>query len=99
MYDAIYSNKTDAKYYQPKMVEVIGKTGTAQIASPSGGYLTGKYDYIRSFAGLFPANEPQYIIYISVKQFVGSISTIAKSVTNVIDEIAKYMYFKKHNNL
>lgn len=90
MYDAIYSNKTDAKYYQPKMVEVIGKTGTAQIASPSGGYLTGKYDYIRSFAGLFPANEPQYIIYISVKQFVGSISTIAKSVTNVIDEIAKY---------
>ena len=89
MYDAIYSNKTDAKYYQPSNVTVIGKTGTAQIASPNGGYLDGPKDYIRSFVGVFPYEDPQYIIYASFKQFDGSITTIAKAVSNAIEEIAK----------
>ena len=89
MYDAIYSNKTDALYYKPSNVEMIGKTGTAQISS-NGRYLTGKYDYIRSFAGLFPKEDPKYIVYISVKQFVGSIKPIADAVKNVVEEVAKY---------
>ena len=90
MYDVIYSGKTDAMYYKPNNINMIGKTGTAQITGQTGGYLKGKYDYIRSFAGLFPAEDPKYIVYISAKQFVGPISKIANAVKTVVEEVAKY---------
>ena len=90
MDNALYDTITDAKYFQPNNIRMIGKTGTANIASPNGGYLSGKYDYIRSFAGLFPADDPQYIVYISVKQFVGPVKEIAKAVTTVVEDIANY---------
>lgn len=91
MHNVVYSNLTDAKNYKPAMVEMIGKTGTAQIANPNGrGYLTGSNDYIRSFSGLFPYNDPQYIVYISVKQFSGNFKKVSQAVVNVVDEIVKY---------
>ena len=91
MHNVVYSNLTDAKNYKTTMVEMIGKTGTAQIANPNGrGYLTGSNDYIRSFSGLFPYNDPQYIVYISVKQFSGNFKKVSQAVVNVVDEIVKY---------
>jgi cell division protein FtsI/penicillin-binding protein 2 len=36
---------------------VAGKTGTAQRVDPKGGYTPGKY--VVSFAGYFPANDPE----------------------------------------
>lgn len=86
MYKVVYEA---SKYYAPNNITLIGKTGTAQIASPEGGYLKGEYDYIKSFAGLFPYEDPQYIVYISVKQMVGETKDIAKIVTNVVEETAK----------
>ncbi len=90
MYDVVYSGKTDAKFFQSDTVKLVGKTGTAQIAGPNGQYLTGTYDYVKSFAGLFPYDDPQYVIYISVKQFQGNFRSVAEMVTKVVDEIAKY---------
>lgn len=44
---------------------VAGKTGTAQKVNPNGrGYLPGHY--ISSFAGFVPANDPKYVIYVTV---------------------------------
>lgn len=90
MYDVVYSGKTDAKFFKPEKVSLIGKTGTAQIASKNGGYLSGTYDYIRSFVGLFPAEEPEYIVHISVKQLVGSFKVVANKVADLVDDIASY---------
>jgi cell division protein FtsI (penicillin-binding protein 3) len=42
-----------------------GKTGTAQISGP-GGYI--KNEYLSSFFGIFPAEDPQYIILIMFKK-------------------------------
>lgn len=99
MYDVVYSGKTDARFFKSNLVTVMGKTGTAQIANPNGGgYLTGNYDYIRSFAALFPYENPQYIIYFSAKQFKGAFKNAAQAVVNVIDEIAKYKNLEEKDN-
>lgn len=78
------------RVYKTASTTLIGKTGTAQIASKSGGYEAGKYDNIRSFAGLFPYEDPKYIIYISVQKLEASSSAIAKPVKSIVESIAKY---------
>ena len=76
------------KYWQVNNVSIMGKTGTAQIASPKGGYLTGTYDYIKSFAGIFPADDPKYIVYVAGKKPETNIGSWAKVITTAIEEIA-----------
>lgn len=78
------------KVYQTDSTVLVGKTGTAQIASSTGGYISSAYQNIRSFAGLFPYEDPQYIIYISVKKLQGSSSALAKPVKSIVESIAKY---------
>ena len=79
-----------SKIWHPNYVTLMGKTGTAQIASPNGGYLTGTVNYIRSFAGIFPYENPEYIFYVSAKQIDGGASAVAKVVTKAIESIANY---------
>nr|WP_318540749.1 penicillin-binding transpeptidase domain-containing protein [Terribacillus saccharophilus] len=48
---------------------VAGKTGTAQIPNPNGGgYMLGKNNYLFSFLGMAPADDPELIMYVSVLQ-------------------------------
>lgn len=47
--------------------EVAGKTGTAQIAAPGGGYLTDG-SYVFSFAGILTANDPRVVVFLSVHE-------------------------------
>ncbi len=43
---------------------VAGKTGTAQKIQVGKGYAKGQY--ISSFAGFIPANDPKYVIYVAI---------------------------------
>jgi len=79
-----------SKIWQPETVKMLAKTGTAQIASPEGGYLKGQYDNIYSIAGIFPDENPKYIVYAAVKKIVGSQRNVADMVTQAVDEIAAY---------
>ncbi len=88
MYNMVYNGLS--KIWQPNNVTLMGKTGTAQIASPNGGYLTGSTNYIRSFAGIFPYEDPEYIIYASVKQIDGGSSALASVVRKTVESIANY---------
>ncbi len=45
---------------------VAGKTGTAQIPSPTGGYIPHKYNL--SFVGFVPAHHPALEIYVTVNE-------------------------------
>lgn len=92
MYKMIYDGFSSSKAFAPSNVTLIGKTGTAQIASPKGGYLTGEYDYIKSFAGVFPYDNPQYVVYIAIKKFVGGTNDIARIINAVVEETAKAMH-------
>ncbi len=91
MYDVVYNGFSYNRGYAPDNVTIAGKTGTAQMASKSGGYLTGEYDYVKSFAGFFPYEEPRYVIYFSTQRLVSSTTDITKVISSAIGEIAKVM--------
>ncbi len=46
--------------------KIAGKTGTAQIADDKGGY--DENNYIHSFAGYFPADDPKYAMLIVLEK-------------------------------
>ena len=70
--------------------DIIGKTGTAQIASTNGeGYLTGDKEVIRSIALMFPKDYPEIIIYGAVKRST-TVSSLSEPVKEIIQNIAKY---------
>lgn len=77
--------------------ELIGKTGTAQIADEKhGGYLSGKSDIISSFSGIYPKSDPKIIIYASVKSPAGgSQKPISNAVKSVVNNMAKYFGTEK----
>lgn len=88
MHKMIYEGLSTA--WQIEGLSLMGKTGTAQIASPNGGYLTGEYDTIRSFAGIFPEEDPEYIVYVAARKVEGNSVKFANVVTSAIEEIAKH---------
>ena len=66
-------------------VKVAAKTGTAQIPDPKGqGYLTGPNDYVYSVVTMFPADQPEYLMYMVMKQ---PKETQQKSGTKILSEI------------
>lgn len=90
MYDNVQTKTATGYWYYIDGFDVIGKTGTAQIAE-NGKYLSGDGNYIISFAGMFPYDDPEIIIYTAIKKpdtyFAKAISPY---VVEVINNIAKY---------
>lgn len=76
--------------YRTTGVTTIGKTGTAQIASESGGYLTGYNDYVYSFAGLFPYEDPEIIVYAAVSRTTYS-ALISEAVKSLVQDVSTYL--------
>lgn len=76
---------------------VGGKTGTAEIPNPSGrGYLAGHGNYLYSFLGMAPAEDPQLLTYVLVQQpklKVGEIGSdpVSKLFTSIMDNSLRYL--------
>ena len=98
LYGVVYEGFSYNKLYAPSNVTIAGKTGTAQIASPRGGYLTGEYDYIKSFLGVFPYENPKYVFYFATKEFVGPSSDIYATVSNTIKDVANIVNVTQNTN-
>ena len=64
----VTSTNGTGKAYNIEGYRVAGKTGTAQIPNPEGGYLTGDGNNIFSFLGMAPKEDPELLIYVAVKQ-------------------------------
>ena len=56
-----------------KAYKAAGKTGTAQMVLPGGGYADSKggRQYLSSFVGYFPADKPKYSCIVSIKTYNG----------------------------
>lgn len=85
------SSTTTGYLYQMDGYDLIGKTGTAQIANPkTGKYYTGSKDYITSFAGMYPKDDPKVIIYVAMQRSkVGSV--LSDTVKTITKDTAKYL--------
>jgi penicillin-binding protein 2B len=73
--------------------DIIGKTGTAQIFDPkTGKYLNSENQVIHSFAGMFPKDDPEIIIYGAMKKpTTGKSAGLYKPTKEIISSIAKYL--------
>lgn len=78
--------------YKMDGYNLIAKTGTAQISSTNGtGYLNGASDVIRGFAGMYPKDDPEIIIYATLtKPSPNSPTPLAKAIKELIANISKY---------
>ena len=92
MWDTVNTPGMTGTGYRLEGYNLIGKTGTAQIADEnSGGYLTGESDIISSFAGIYPKDNPKVIIYASVKRPEGGNQRVIwTAIKDIVVNISKY---------
>ncbi len=93
LYEVIYNDLyySTGAGYKMEGYDIIGKTGTAQYVNES----TGKYyfdtlNYIRSFVGMFPKDDPEVIIYSVMKRPYESSKGIQEVVRGLVKDIANY---------
>jgi len=78
--------------YYMEDYDLIGKTGTAQIFDyEKGKYMTGESDYIYSFSGIYPGENPEIIIYSAIKKPKDKTNYIADMVKEVVVNTSKYL--------
>lgn len=94
MYNVIHGTDPGSTGYMYKIdgFDIIGKTGTAQIYdTETGEWLSGKNDYIFSFTGLYPKDDPEIIIYAAMRKPTwGTSNGLAEASKEVMQSIAKY---------
>ena len=83
-------NAATGVVYKTSEVRLIGKTGTAQYTSETGEYTKNSTKNIRSFAGVFPKDNPEYIIYVAIKDLDGTSRVMGNMTKNIVESIAKY---------
>ena len=73
--------------YYIKGYDLVGKTGTAEIAGGSG-YLKGSY--VRSFAGLFPGEDPEIIVYVAASKLAKA-KTLQTAIKSLVKDVGTYL--------
>jgi len=73
---------------------VAGKTGTAQVPRPGGGYYPNKY--IASFSGFAPADDPKIAVFVSIHDPKGKYGYYGANVAgpafrNMAEDILYYL--------
>lgn len=89
--EGVCINGTARELFKNSPYKVAGKTGTALVANGSRGYVD--HIYQSSFAGYFPANNPQYTCVVVIKNKPSALVFYGASVAGpVFKEIADRLY-------
>ena len=106
LYDVVHHKNGTAKNIKSNNIKIAGKTGTAQV-----GYGTDKVDYISSFVGYFPAENPKYSCIVVInkpnkdKDYYGSdvaapvFKRIAEKISSSNPVIENYSYSEMIKNI
>ncbi|WP_339249546.1 penicillin-binding protein [Sporosarcina sp. FSL W8-0480] len=100
----VTSQAGTAKKFALSGYSVGGKTGTAEIPKKDGpGYLAGDGNYLYSFLGMAPIEDPQLLAYVIVQQpklDIGQYGSdpVAKLFTSIMESSLKYMNIVPENN-
>jgi len=100
LYKVIYNDLyySTGAGYKMEGYDLIGKTGTAQYINTSNGtYYFDEINYIRSFAGMFPKENPQIIIYTALKRPYSGSKGMQTIVKGLVRDISNYknIYIEK----
>jgi cell division protein FtsI (penicillin-binding protein 3) len=89
--EGVCINGTAKKLFANSLYKVAGKTGTALVANGNKGYADKIYQ--SSFAGYFPADNPQYTIVVIIKNKPHAANFYGGSVAGpVFKEISDRLY-------
>lgn len=66
MMEYVISKRSFTRKFDQKTYSIGGKTGTAQIAKPTGGYFEN--DYNGTYVGFVGGDSPEYVIVVSVQK-------------------------------
>ncbi len=70
---------------------VAGKTGTAWKPQPGGGYGSeGDRDYVASFAGFLPADQPQLVVLVVVDEPSSAHYSGGRAAAPIFSEFAQF---------
>ena len=93
------ATKCTGSAYYLENYPIIGKTGTAQIYDEkTGTYMKGESDYVYSFAGLYPTDNPEIIIYTVLKKPKDTTNYIAPAIKDIVVNTSKYLNIIVDNN-
>lgn len=76
---------------------VSGKTGTAQVSQGKGGYRAGMREYLVSFCGYYPSEDPRYSCIVAIRK-PGYPASGGGMAGPVFAKIAARVYSKNVNN-
>lgn len=90
MRGVIEDSESTGHIYYMDGYDLIGKTGTAQVANEkSNGYTN---ELIRAFAGMFPGDDPEVIVYAAMKTSdYGSSTPLKNVVQEIVKNVSKYL--------
>lgn len=72
--------------------DVIGKTGTAEYVDSTRKYAEGYNDYIKSFAGMFPKDNPEIMVYTVVKRATTNTGrAVVEPTKKLMVDVATYL--------
>lgn len=100
MLEAVASDEGTGRLAASLDYPVAGKTGTAQKASPTGGYLKG--EYYSSFVGFAPADDPKLVVYVGLDEPQGYYyggQVAAPAFREVVEKTLRYLKFPSRRPL